>query len=52
MLGGATSSVYVYHVDTEVWEPVAPMSTARAYFQVIMHKGFIYAVGGEDESRT
>ena len=51
MLGGATSAVYVYRVDTEVWEQVASMTSARAYFQVVMHKGLIYAVGGEDEGR-
>jgi N-acetylneuraminic acid mutarotase len=52
MLGGATSNVYVYRVEMEVWEQVASMSTARAYFQVVMHRGLIYAVGGEDEERV
>ena len=42
------SSVVCYDPATNVWLPVAPMTTARAYHGVAVLEGMLYAVGGHD----
>ena len=46
------ASVVCYDPATNVWLPVAPMTTARWVHGVAAHGGVIYAVGGRDRTSS
>lgn len=47
-----TGQVRVYDPITDRWSAVAPMPTARAYLQVAVVNGVLYAIGGYDDDRS
>ena len=48
----ALASVECYEPATNVWSIVVAMTTARAYHGVAVLGGFLYAVGGDDDTKA
>ena len=51
-LGTATGGVAVYDRAVNQWSEATPMQHKRAYLGAVAHGSKIYAIGGEDDSKT
>ena len=52
VLGRATDKVHRYDLTTDKWTELASMKDKRAYFGLVLHDGYMYAVCGENNDRA